>query len=568
MGSKKRFVNFLSFCMHVVVMPRLPSSLVVVAIGAIILIFLVAISASLAHAQDPPPDLVITNISPDPITGDVGQDIIVTVTVENQGGVDVGGTYVEIYEDLASAPSGSDVGDQYTWITGLVVGASIDVDFTVNYGTGGSYSFWAQVDRYDNITEPDENNNIYGPVLANIGPDLVITNISPDPITGDVSENIAVTVTVENQGGVDASVFNVDIYKNRDTAPSEGDYGEYTTIISGLAAGASTYAFFTVTYAYIGNYQLWALADSVGLITESDEGNNDYGPVQVTIGPPDLVITNISPDPINGDVSENIPVMVTVENQGGVNAGAFFIDIYEHLDSAPLVWQNGDSYQRLTFGLDAGASIDLSFSVNYDAAGNYDLWAQVDGWEEVDEFDEINNVYGPVSVTIGQPEVIITNPGKKVKVLIPQSGVNEGRMIIRHRNTTGRLINIMDWRYDIDGPCLMVSDCDPGNKWHAAYSPTNTFPLAIGGEATFAWGFLATKDATPAVYTATFTVDWQYADGSPPFDTYTITIDPTIQYYRGKGVPVFPNIYTAIAASFVAAILGYFIVLWKSRTAA
>jgi len=113
------------------------------------------------------PDLVITDIAPDPISGTVSEDIKVTVTVKNQGGSAAGGFYVHIYEDLAASPMPHQVGDD-EWIGDLAAGASTSVVFTVRYDSEGGYSLWAQVDTNEDVAESNEGNNVYGSVSVSI----------------------------------------------------------------------------------------------------------------------------------------------------------------------------------------------------------------------------------------------------------------------------------------------------------------------------------------------------------------------------------------------------------------
>jgi hypothetical protein len=116
---------------------------------------------------------------------------------------------------------------------------------------------------------------------------------------------------------------------------------------------------------------------------------------------PDLLITNIYPGTIYGNVGVPIDIRVTVTNQGSDDAGGFYVDVYKNLDEPPTP-VFGDVYMHVS-GLPAGASTDVVLKVTYDAAGEYKLWAQVDLDKYVDESNEGNNIYGPVSVCISPP---------------------------------------------------------------------------------------------------------------------------------------------------------------------
>jgi hypothetical protein len=281
-------------------------------------------------------------------------------------------------------------------------------------------------------------------------PDLIITEIHPDTIYVNFGEPIEVRVTVTNQGSDDAGGFYVDVYKNLDTVPKLV-FGDIYMHVSGLPAGASTNVVLEVTYYAAGEYKLWAQVDLDKSVDESNEGNNIYGPVSVFTSPtpsstpspsptptpsstpspsptptpsltptptptpspiptpspsppsalPDLVITDIYPDTIYGNVGEPIEVRVTVTNQGSDDAGGFYVDMYKNLDEPPAPVYGG-VYMHVS-SLPAGASTDVVLKGTYYVAGEYKLWAQVDLDKSVDELNEGNNIYGPVLVYISHP---------------------------------------------------------------------------------------------------------------------------------------------------------------------
>jgi hypothetical protein len=120
---------------------------------------------------------------------------------------------------------------------------------TTNYNTGGQYIYPATIHEffdafYDWYPEYRQGLcSVYAEhhIIKDKCVDLIVQSITTNPTTPFPNENVTVTVTVENQGVVAAVSFYLDIYKNRDTAPTVGVYGDtWCNITAGLAAGATT----------------------------------------------------------------------------------------------------------------------------------------------------------------------------------------------------------------------------------------------------------------------------------------------------------------------------------------
>jgi len=110
------------------------------------------------------PDLIIQSITTDPASPLTGQDVYITVTIKNQGSGDVSSTfYVDFYKHRTINPSPYERGDFYCSIIGLAAGATTTCNGTVNYSSPDTYQMWAQVDTNQDVTESDENNNVFGP---------------------------------------------------------------------------------------------------------------------------------------------------------------------------------------------------------------------------------------------------------------------------------------------------------------------------------------------------------------------------------------------------------------------
>jgi len=110
------------------------------------------------------PDLTITNITSSPNPSALYQDIQVTVEFKNQGNADAGWFWIDLYTDRDTAPGSEEGGDRIHFVSGLPAGAASSYTFSyIFYLTEGEKKIWAQIDTNDDVSESNENNNIYGP---------------------------------------------------------------------------------------------------------------------------------------------------------------------------------------------------------------------------------------------------------------------------------------------------------------------------------------------------------------------------------------------------------------------
>jgi subtilase family serine protease len=353
-----------------------------------------------SSAPPPPADLVIDSLTASPTLAAAGQSVNVSATIRNAGTGAAGNFQIDLYKDLAAAPTVSQSGDSTCNVSGLASGDTTTCSMTVSYSTAGSYNVWAQTDALNSVVESNENNNVKGPVRVTVRlPDLRITSLTAPAAPVKVGDPVMLTAIVANASPVDATAFAVDIYKDLAAAPGIGQVGDITCPVASLASRDSTVCSGTVTYSTAGTFKVWAQADSQNALGESDESNNLKGPVTVTVASPDLTVTSLSTP--GGNVAAGQPVVLsaTVTNNGTVAASAFAVDLYKDLAAAPVVSQVGDVTCAVG-SLSAGASTTCSGSVTYAAAGTFSVWAQADTQNTVGETDEGNNVAGPASITV------------------------------------------------------------------------------------------------------------------------------------------------------------------------
>jgi hypothetical protein len=360
------------------------------------------------------PDLVVTSIAYNPASPNVGEPVILTVTIENQGLADAGPFNSRWYADRATPPSNSSVSnEEFEYFSGgLAVGATTTHVDTYTYTTDGPHNSYAQVDIPSAILESDEN-NLFGPIIINVTEvDLKINSIVLSPASPKVGEPVTVTVTIENQGTSDSGQFFCDWYADRATPPVPGDFGDKSQEFgSGLAAGATTTLVATYTYTTGGPHAMYAQVDSDEIVTESDENNNLFGPQNVNVIDVDLKINSILFSPMSPEAGQPVTVTVTIENQGLTDSDPFFCDWYANRATPPVPGDFGDKSQEFGSGLAAGATathVD-TYTYTYATAGEFSTFAQVDSDQIVDETNETNNVFGATPICVWEGELLDYN---------------------------------------------------------------------------------------------------------------------------------------------------------------
>jgi MYXO-CTERM domain-containing protein len=350
-------------------------------------------NASAAYTVSSQPDLTITAF-----TATVnGGDVTYSVTVCNQGGGAASNIDLELYYNLASAPTCSSAHDQQASITSLAAGACTTRLFTRTGSPSGTFTARARVDADCSITESNENNNNAAAAYT-VQPELTIQSFTTSVAGGTVT----FSVTVCNQGGGTTTSFDLDVYYNRSSAPACPTLGDGYATIAGLAAGACTTRTFTRTATPVGSYNGWARVDSTCAVTESNENNNNASSTYTVAAQADLVVQSFTATVTGTTVTFNVNVC----NNGGSAASSITLELYYDRTSAPGCTTTHD--QTYTFAsLAAGACATHSFTRTATPSGAYTGWARADADCAITESDENNN-NASASYTVGsQPDLTV-----------------------------------------------------------------------------------------------------------------------------------------------------------------
>ena len=300
-----------------------------------------------------PTDIALTGIT-GPRSVPQGDTAHVLVTVKNVGELDVGSSFTVVLTD--GSAGGVTVGTQT--VAGLAVGATTTVDFP--WHTAGAavnvHILIAQHMLADDITT---NNSIAIAINVTQPPppppppviDVAVTAVSA-PASVYQGTTATIPVTVQNMGGLGVTgSFDV-ILTDATAGVTIG-----TQTVTGLAVGASATRTFSwnTTGASLGGHTLVATQS----LTDDNAANNERAAaVTVNPQPADIALTGITGPP-RVTQGETAPVLVTVQNVGGLDVTTSFdVVLTDGTAGGAMIGT------QTVPGLVAGASATLTFSWN------------------------------------------------------------------------------------------------------------------------------------------------------------------------------------------------------------
>jgi subtilase family serine protease len=319
-------------------------------------------------------DLSVSQVTFNPASPIAGQNVHVTVTVQNTGHVSTGANFAVQWKP---SPFSAGLSQQ---IGPLAAGASTDVGFDYIYQNAGTFTSTATADVNNVITElHEDNNSLDAPVTvqgANV--DLTINSVTVSPSTPTQGQTTTVTVNISNNGNDDAGPFVVSWNPDANGLITPGP-GTLTQQVNSLGAGQSMDVTFTFSYPQAGAFHTVANVDAFNTVSETNETNNlaikDFS---VNPGNIDLVIDSFSVSPSNPKRFDTVTATVTVRNAGSLPVGGFFVQW-------KTVSTNTSGSVKYVAGLNPGETATLTFKGMYFTANTYTSEAIVDVYNQITE---------------------------------------------------------------------------------------------------------------------------------------------------------------------------------------
>jgi RHS repeat-associated protein len=290
------------------------------------------------------------------------------------------------------------------------------------------------------------------------GPDLLITTLALNPVSPNTNSELTPRVTVKNQGvaTVTDKLIRFAVWLDLDKLPNyKTPYMVFDEISITLAPGESkTYPVDSMNTDRVGSHSLWAIVDQGNVLGESNENNNAAGPFNFTVaaagtatptptpspsatqtpvpttsptpaatplvtptpissptpapspaGGPDLTITNSVPSKTNPAVGESISLTTYIKNQGTTaltSSNYIYTGYYYDRATAPTTSTSYNSQSVLIQAINPGVTATTTkSSIAFFTAGQHNIWVLVDRNGSITETNETNNVYGPITITVG-----------------------------------------------------------------------------------------------------------------------------------------------------------------------
>jgi subtilase family serine protease len=330
----------------------------------------------------PPPDLVVQDITYSPPDAKIGDSVIITATIRNQGSSQTQNSQVACNidglplasRDLPEINAGDIATRTFNWVA-----------------EAGIHSIKITTDTDNLVIESDETNNDKEMKFATLTPDLVIKNIGwliEDPMTND---DVYFTITIKNQGTGIAGSSQLKYSVDKNSAV----FGDITQIPAGDIA---EYKFNSILEG--GPHTANVTIDANNKVTELDENNNNKVLSFTTIAP-DLIVRAITYTPLVANVGDNVTITVKVENRG--RDKALNPRLALSIDGSPL---GSIDIPKIDTG--AIATADFPWKA---MTGPHEISAFIDANQTVLESNETNNIKSR-TITIEKPETPATKTVK------------------------------------------------------------------------------------------------------------------------------------------------------------
>lgn len=362
-------------------------------------------------------DLVVDAISTTATTVEWGHPITAHVEVRNQGTSYVNGHNTGFYLSADSVITTDDIPVGGTWINSLNAGGVFTADVTFNVKSWksivpGTYYLGAVADNTNRIIETNETNNGTAGTMITVTQvaDLVMDVISTTATTVEWGHPITIHVEEHNQGTSYVNGSLTSFYLSSDPLITTSDIRVGSVWLQYFYGGDTyaadlTFDLISTTRIVPGSYYLGAIADSGGLINETDETNNTaIGPLINVTQVADLVVSALSTTATTVSVGQDIPVHLEITNTGSSFVNSTHTGFYLSTD-AVITAADIPLTVLWTDAVFAGATIMQDSTITISSGqtivpGTYYIGAMADENSVIPETDETNNGLAGTIITV------------------------------------------------------------------------------------------------------------------------------------------------------------------------
>ena len=347
------------------------------------------------------PDLRADSISIDSSTSTICTEELVTVNVgvSNQGNVNAGSHYFEVlFSQTGTSNSWTSIG--HASGSSSVSSYNLQVSGTIPASmTAGNYYAAVFVDSYYQISESNENNNVYDTssqqlTVLDCTPDLTPTSLN-GPTSVLPGQTVTLSYSFDNTGMGEAENFPIDLFLSSNPTIDTSDTHLGAATITNIGASSTISDTLSVTIpSNIGSgcWYYGIIVDMNDIVVEINENDNTLAASnQVCILQPNLRIISVS-NPGPSMLGQSVEISVVIENAGGANAGKHQLALFaEILDPA-----GQPDYLLETVNitsLASGSNVEITRNVQLPTSpsGSYRIFAVVDYASAISESDESDN---------------------------------------------------------------------------------------------------------------------------------------------------------------------------------
>jgi len=264
------------------------------------------------------PDLIVDSFTKSPEHPNVTDEIAFTVRVRNKGRATSNACKLEIKVGGEGSPPKFD-------IPAMAPGATYSIRRHETLPIALTYLSIATIDKDNQVLEENEANN-ETQLIFRVSPapraDLVVDSFTKSPEHPNVTDEIAFTVRVRNQGPAVSNACKLEIKVGGEGSPPKFD-------IPAMAPGATYSIRRHETLPIALTYLSIATIDKDNQVLEENEANNETQLIfRVSPAPrADLVVDSFTKSPEHPNVTDEIAFTVRVRNQGPAVSNACKLEI-------------------------------------------------------------------------------------------------------------------------------------------------------------------------------------------------------------------------------------------------